>query len=95
MCLGKNSAYHATSYVKAQLEVLHKNAKECFNEVGEDLGALERYDFALAEFYASLEDRFNTGLKKNARFRATFGVPKLEFICNHEAVLTLDIASAT
>lgn len=95
MCLGENSAHHAVHYVNAQLGALWDNATQCVHKVGKDLKPLERvrYDFALAEFHAGSRHRSKTGSKDETMFSAVFNKPRLDFICNHEAVLYLHIKS--
>lgn len=93
MCLGQNSAHHAVHYLNAQLNSLYENAVECVKHCGTGLKPLERvrYDFALAEFHVGAKQRSKFASKDDMMFSAVFSKPKLEFICNHEAILYLKI----
>ncbi|KAF8884776.1 hypothetical protein BD779DRAFT_1739314 [Infundibulicybe gibba] len=91
MCLGQNSAHHAVHYLNSQLGSLYENSVECVKHAGSGLKPLERvrYDFALAEFHVGAKQRTKFALKDDMMFSAVFGKPRLEFICNHEAILYL------
>ncbi|KAF8884777.1 hypothetical protein BD779DRAFT_1442896 [Infundibulicybe gibba] len=93
MCLGQNSAHHAVHYLNSQLGSLYENSVECVKHAGSGLKPLERvrYDFALAEFHVGAKQRTKFALKDDMMFSAAFGKPRLEFICNHEAILYLRI----
>jgi hypothetical protein len=93
MCLGENSAHHAVHYLNAQLGSLWENSTECSNKAGKGLKPLERvrYDFALAEYHIGSKQRSKYTMKDDMMFSATFSMPRLEFVCNHEAVLYLRI----
>ncbi|KDQ49725.1 hypothetical protein JAAARDRAFT_142971 [Jaapia argillacea MUCL 33604] len=93
MCLGQNSAHHAVHYLNAQLGALYENSVECVKHTGPGLKPLERvrYDFALAEFAVGAKQRSNVQHVEDTMFHAVFSKPRLEFVCNHEAVLYLKI----
>ncbi|KAF8881368.1 hypothetical protein BD779DRAFT_1546677 [Infundibulicybe gibba] len=93
MCLGQNSAHHAVHYLNSQLRSLYENSVECVKHAGSGLKPLERvrYDFALAEFHVGARQQTKFALKDDMMFSAVFGKPRLEFICNHEAILYLKI----
>ena len=93
MCIGENSANHAVHYVNAQLTALWKNSVECTEHAGKNLKALERvrYDFALREFHVGSKQRSKATGEPELMFSATFNKPRIDFICNHEAVLYLTI----
>ncbi|KAF9010257.1 hypothetical protein BDQ17DRAFT_1421498 [Cyathus striatus] len=97
MCLGENSAHHAVHYLNAQLGSLWENSTECSNKAGKGLKPLERvrYDFALAEYHIGSKQRSKYTMKDDMMFSATFSKPRLEFVCNHEAVLYLKIKEVT
>ncbi|GJJ16021.1 hypothetical protein Clacol_010300 [Clathrus columnatus] len=93
MCLGENSANHAVHYVNAQLTALWENSVECTEHAGKNLKPLDRirYDFALREFHVGSTQRSKTTGEPELMFSAIFDRPRIEFICNHEAVLYLKI----
>ncbi|TFK37966.1 hypothetical protein BDQ12DRAFT_132552 [Crucibulum laeve] len=93
MCLGQNSAHHAVHYLNAQIGALWENATECVKKSGQGLKPLDRvrYDFALAEFHVGTRQRSKFNSKDDMMFSAVFDKPRLEFICNHEAVLYVKI----
>ncbi|KDQ52587.1 hypothetical protein JAAARDRAFT_702442 [Jaapia argillacea MUCL 33604] len=93
MCLGQNSAHHAVQYLNAQLSVLWENALECIAHNSHGLKPLERvrYDFALAEYHFGAQQSSDVAQQDDVMFRAVFDKPRLEFVCNHEAILYLKI----
>ncbi|GJJ16055.1 hypothetical protein Clacol_010334 [Clathrus columnatus] len=93
MCIGENSANHAIHYVNAQLTALWENSVECTEHAGKNLKPLERirYDFALHEFHVGSTQRSKTTGEPELMFSAIFGRPRIDFVCNHEAVLYLKI----
>jgi len=93
MCLGENSANHVVHYVNSQLTALWENSVECTQHAGKNLKPLERvrYDFALREFYVGSKQLSTTTGESELMFSAIFDKPRVDFICNHEAVLYLTI----
>lgn len=97
MCLDGDNAGHVTEYINAQLRSLHKIAVECFSHYhessehgGENLATLPGYDFTLAGFYHQQESTLSS-----TKFHARFGAPVVDFICNHDALLHLEVYEAT
>lgn len=97
MCIDGDNSGHVTEYINAQLQSLHKIAVECLSHYdenhehgGDDPATLPGYDFALAGFYHKQESALSS-----TRFKARFGAPVVEFICNHDALLHLEIYEAT
>jgi hypothetical protein len=90
MCVGENSADHAVKYLNAQLSVLHSNALECVSRHSNGLvpSRPHQYSFALAEFHLT-SGRGPVKTQEDLEFYAAFEAPRLEFVCNHEAVLYL------
>lgn len=87
MCL-ENNAEHSVEYFNAQLESLWNISAKCAKhyENVSDLEEHEKYTFALAQYSAG------KGQIKNKRaFSAKFAAPTLEFICNHDVILSLTI----
>ncbi|TFK43794.1 hypothetical protein BDQ12DRAFT_662371 [Crucibulum laeve] len=83
-------AAHNIRYLNSQLAALWENATDCAKKSGEGLiKPLDhvRYDLALAEFHVGHAGSENT----DKMFTAVFDKPRLEFICNHDAVLYLKI----
>ncbi|KDQ50328.1 hypothetical protein JAAARDRAFT_200103 [Jaapia argillacea MUCL 33604] len=93
MSLTQNSAHLAVHYINAQLGALCDNSVECVKHTGPGLKPLECvcYDFALAEFAVGAKQCSNIQHMEDTVFHAVFGKPRLEFVCNHEAVLHLKI----
>jgi hypothetical protein len=102
MCIHGNSAPLSSAYIDAQLSQLYRNAVRCA-ETGPDTNT-SAIDFhsddyiqhfylrALAEFYYAGVDHPTAPIsKENLLFEAHFGEPRLNFVCNHEAVLSLTL----
>ncbi|CCM02877.1 uncharacterized protein FIBRA_04991 [Fibroporia radiculosa] len=89
MCVGENCAPQAVHYVNAQLTALYENALDCVktHDNADKPGEHFKYSHALADF--SFVDPYIKG--HHTMFQANFGKPRLEFICNHDAVLHLTI----
>ena len=98
MCLDGNPASLSVRYMNAQIHSLWENAKECASQGHySDFKSTEyeksRYTRALGEYHF-LSKKSPKGLSIDELFFfAEFAAPKLEFICNHEAVLHLKIES--
>ncbi|OBZ69011.1 hypothetical protein A0H81_11374 [Grifola frondosa] len=81
--MGENMARQAVRYLNAQLGALHENA-ETFLDEHEDTQLEEnRNSYALAQFFSP-----NTS---SPLFHASFAKPTVDFICNHDAILHLEI----
>lgn len=98
MCLDNNTASLSVRYMNAQLHALWENAKECASQGHySDFKSTEyeksKYTRAIGEYHY-LPKKAQKGLhNEELFFFAKFAAPKLEFICNHEAVLHLTIES--
>ncbi|KAF8183019.1 hypothetical protein K438DRAFT_1975274 [Mycena galopus ATCC 62051] len=99
MCLGDNSATLSARYINAQLTAMWENAREC---AGHDIlptvdlrsGEYQKHKYArsLAEFHFAGDAPARGSIAKEGLFfNGTFEKPRLEFICNHEAVLYLKL----
>lgn len=95
MCIDGENAAHISEYINTQLLGLYKIAVDCsihHNETPRyDAGGqlvksstLPGYDTALAEYHS-----------KGGELHATFGPPSVRFVCNHNAIVRLDVQSAT
>ncbi|THH09766.1 hypothetical protein EW145_g1793 [Phellinidium pouzarii] len=93
MCLG-NRAESSVRYINTKLCALYKNAVQCFEEHRADrklsLSAIE-YATCLFVLYAPGRYSCDELSHHDLAFFATFGRPHLEFVCNHEVLLFLDI----
>ncbi|KAI5120814.1 hypothetical protein M0805_003211 [Coniferiporia weirii] len=93
MCLG-NRAESSAQYINTQLGALYENAIQCTAKHGTGLkptmSAVE-YSTCLYEFYGPGRHGRHQPSRYDLTFFATFGRPRLEFVCNHEVVLFLDI----
>ncbi|GJE96749.1 hypothetical protein PsYK624_129550 [Phanerochaete sordida] len=99
MCYGENNATHAASYFNTQLYGLWKVADECANHyLGEDRQDLKpderphRYTFALAAWHYGRHRQGYAASVDDMMFYASFQVPELSFICNHEAEFRIRVA---
>ena len=97
MCHDGNSASQSTRYLNGQLSTLWENAIECMEEGGHANFQCEDYEKtactrALAEFhfFGKKPPRSVTSTD-DLLFSCTFTKPELKFICNHEAVLYLNL----
>jgi hypothetical protein len=100
MCLNDNSATLSVRYLNAQLTAMWQNAVECVGHEGKkatvDLRSTDydkhKYTRSLAQFhFAGNKPPRGSISKENLFFDGTFGEPRLEFICNHEAALYLKL----
>ncbi|KAJ7199899.1 hypothetical protein B0H12DRAFT_1036920 [Mycena haematopus] len=100
MCLNDNSAPLSVRYLNAQLSAMWQNAVECVNHGGKqtivDLRSSDyqkhKYTRSLAEFhFAGHSPSRGSIAVENLFFDGSFGEPRLEFICNHEAALYLKL----
>ncbi|KAJ8463539.1 hypothetical protein ONZ45_g17545 [Pleurotus djamor] len=109
MCLNGNKALLSCEYIKSQLHARWVNAQTCADSEhseakthvefrsayhDESYYAESRYTRALAEFQFAGKNPPNSIAKDALAFDATFDEPKLEFICNHEAAMTINIKYA-
>lgn len=103
MCFDNNNSSLSVHYINAQLTALWQNAQKCaeFLHPGDatvDIRSSHfeksRYTRALREFYYFGD---NPRRQRNSplEFHATFGKPQIGFICNHDAMLLLDVDAAT
>ena len=97
MCIDGNHALLSIRYITAKLEALYKNAEECAKYARElDPKTLEyqntRSTRALYEF-AYLPDRVRASVQERNPFSVKFAMPKLNFLCDHTALLHLKIES--
>lgn len=97
MCREGNSASQSARYLNGQLSTLWENALECIEEspgidfqcedyektaCNRALGQFHFFGKKLARSVASTDD---------CLFACAFAKPELKFICNHEAVLHLNL----
>jgi hypothetical protein len=90
MCIDSNNAAHVTDFVNAQLKSLYKIAGDCIDHYeaeGIDRSKLSGYDFALREYH------HNSTASSPAKLE--FDEPRVEFVCNHDAILHLTIQNVT
>ncbi|KAI0706320.1 hypothetical protein C8Q76DRAFT_818580 [Earliella scabrosa] len=86
MCSDKNGAPHTVRYLNAQLAVHHENARICLEE--HDGTEENKHFYALAGYTVLKPGTSDTA------FYAAFNRPKLEFVCNHDAILHLALANS-
>ncbi|THH28534.1 hypothetical protein EUX98_g5660 [Antrodiella citrinella] len=93
MCIGENSAPHAEHYLNAQLGALWENAVECVSHHGKGLKPSDnqKYSFSLAEYYYGKHRAKGQASKADMMFYASFDKPRIEFICNHDAIIHLTL----
>jgi hypothetical protein len=88
MCHG-NSAQASAHFINAQLSALWENSKTCNDKEGQGKKPKDltvKHGIALCEFYGA-EIKTNGA----AAFHAVFRAPRMEFLCNHELILFLEI----
>ena len=97
MCLG-NRAENSAHFINAQLSAHYENARRC---VEKHFRPGRKPDSVIVEQSTCLIEWYG-GAGKNGRiqasaedlgFHACFGPPRVEFVCNHELILYLDIHS--
>ena len=94
MCLG-NRAESSAHYINSQLVSLYENAKRCTEKHGTGLkptSSVVEYSTCLYEWYGPGKHRRHEPAKRDLYFYASFNAPRIEFVCNHEVILFLDIA---
>ncbi|KAF7366836.1 hypothetical protein MSAN_00942100 [Mycena sanguinolenta] len=100
MCLDDNSALLSVRYLNSQLSAMWENADECVRHRGKQIKIdfrssdylKHQYTRSLAEFhFAGLSAPKGEIAVDHLFFHGSFGKPRLEFICNHEAVLYLTL----
>lgn len=92
MCLD-NRAEVSGHYINSQLRSLWENSQACVKKHGDGLKPTKsevEYGTALSEFYFGKHNRFHPS-KDDYSFYASFGCPRVEFVCNHEAILYLEL----
>ncbi|KAI5120808.1 hypothetical protein M0805_003206 [Coniferiporia weirii] len=93
MCLG-NRAENSVQFINSQLGALYENAIHCTSKHGTGLKPTlseVEYSTCLYEFYGPGRHSRHQPSSRDLAFFARFGRPRLEFVCNHEVVLFLDI----
>ena len=99
MCHDGNSAPLSARYLNAQLTTLWQNAVQCMSESKNAVTDVVSSEFekskhtrALAQFhYFGCHPPKYVSSTSDLFFYAKFGQPDLQFVCNHEALLTLTI----
>lgn len=88
---GCSNARYATDFMDAQLTTLYNIACDrikCYTDKGIDRSEQSGYDFALREYHYE-----STG-SPPIRVVFEFNVPRVEFICDHYAIIYLTIENA-
>jgi hypothetical protein len=88
---GCSNAGYATDFVDAQLTTLYNIACDrikCYTDKGIDRSEQSGYDFALREYH------YKKSTAPSLQVVFEFNVPRIEFICDHYAILHLTIESA-
>lgn len=91
MCLG-NRAESSAHFINGQLKSQWENATKCVQKHAKNFKPTEsviEFGTSLAQFYGP--DRFDIGGKRETSFLAKFNAPHVEFVCNHEVVLFLNL----
>ncbi|KAF7366886.1 hypothetical protein MSAN_00947300 [Mycena sanguinolenta] len=100
MCFDDNVAPLSTRYHNAQLSAMWQNAVDCVAHGGsKEAIDFRSNDYHKHKFTRSLAEYHFAGLSTprapvsvdDLFFHGTFGEPRLEFICNHEAALYLKL----
>ena len=93
MCLG-NRAENSAFYLNTQFKGLWENAQRCALAHGGKFRPLKsevEFGICLYEFFGPGKQTRLNASKPELAFYAKFGVPSIEFVCNHEVILYLDI----
>ncbi|KAH8110420.1 hypothetical protein DFH11DRAFT_1803752 [Phellopilus nigrolimitatus] len=93
MCLG-NRAEVSSHYINSQLGALYDNAAQCTTKHSTGLKptmSSVEYGTCLYEFYGPGKHSRYQPSRLDLPFFATFGRPRVEFVCNHEVILFLDL----
>ena len=102
MCHDGNSAPLSARYLNSQLTTLWQNAVQCVQESGDNGLDVVSHEYDKNKFTHALAQYQYFGSKAPTTVRSTgdfffyakFGQPDLQFLCNHEAVLTLSVNKA-
>ena len=92
MCTG-NQAENSQRYLNGQLKLLWENARCCLDKSGDHL-SLKSGQTCLVEYNygtSPAKPRRNQHTQDDFLFSASFAVPELQFLCNHEVILWLRI----
>ena len=90
----ENRAPIAATYLNRQLETHWINNCTYAKKYGSHLKPTSphvEFGTCLAEYYHGFSHNKKNPSKEDMSFYASFGTPRLEFICNHNAVLYLDL----
>lgn len=93
MCLG-NRAEASARYVDSQLGALYANAIACTVKHSTGLKPTEsvvEYGTCLYEYYGPGKHARSQPSRHDLSFFAKFAKPHLEFVCNHEVILFINI----
>ena len=100
MCFGGNLATLSVHHFNAQLTSYWNNAKRCFESIQDELSTIldassemsdqSRHIRAFRQFqYHGKAPQESILSAEDCFFFAIFNTPTLDFLCNHEAILTL------
>ncbi|KLO12543.1 hypothetical protein SCHPADRAFT_410840 [Schizopora paradoxa] len=93
MCLD-NRAESSARYINGQLATLYENAKHCslkHTDHRKPMPSAVEYATFLYEFFGPGNKTRPDHKRTDLSFYAKFGVPRLEFVCNHETILFLKL----
>lgn len=93
MCLG-NRAEGSANFINGQLHSLHSNAENCVKKhpgTSRPTSSVVEFGTSLAQFYSP--DLYEARGKRESTFFSKFKAPVVDFVCNHEVVLTLTLDS--
>ena len=99
MCIDGNSAPLSVRYLNSQLSALWENANQCMKEASNTSTDVKSSQYEKSKYTRALAQFHYFGRKASKivtssadfAFYATFAKPQLKFICNHDAVLFLEI----
>ena len=103
MCLSKNNAFLSEAYLRSQLTGLWRGADHCAEETQGNYLDMAEPDYeqckaarAFAQYYffgncvpSSIQS------PSDLFFYASFDEPSLQFVCNHNVILTLTLNTAS
>jgi hypothetical protein len=93
MCLG-NRAENSALYINSQLKAQWENARKCAEKHSSGLKPVDpvvETGTCLYEYYGPGKHGRYKPSKEDLHLYVRFGAPRIEFVCNHEVVLFLEL----
>ena len=91
MCVG-NRAEGSANFINGQFHTLYENAARCAAKHARDgrpTDSAVEFGTSLSQFYSP--DLYDVRGKREHLFFSKFKAPRVDFVCNHEVILTLTL----